>query len=361
MARLNYALLPYVLFAHQVIAQPCSGTKYLTSVNGIITSNSGGEYSSNAYCVWELLPPNSNFTYVEITFTSFDTWPDSDYVYVYNGPSTTSQKILQWSGWNLPDPTSMFSTQASMTVVFTADGDVMQGTGFTASYQWLTGTPPPCTGTIEVTSGDSVLNIQYSSLPQNFECTYLIKSGWTSLDYDYTASATLNSFYDSANALEVSVYAITEGESIEWYDYPIATWNTWSSWGDSASDDTFWGELPTLQIKVVGSTASSQPTSFSISYSFTRDMETAVLALYWDLFLVPCSASQSALLSCLPFEDSNLVSLPLLDLCLPASSRDLIIPPSSQHLRDLPPLLFRLVLRPQVHQATTSLSMRSLQ
>ncbi|KAL9952657.1 hypothetical protein ACROYT_G039941 [Oculina patagonica] len=107
-------------------------------------------YSDNMDCNWSF----SSNTKLELTFFTFSTQLDADYLYVYDGGSTASPLIGTFSGTSLP--MTITSSSNKLHVRFTTDSS---GTarGFRASYRALTeatirlvesGTP--LTGRVEV-------------------------------------------------------------------------------------------------------------------------------------------------------------------------------------------------------------------
>lgn len=78
-------------------------------------------------CNWSL----SSNTNLELIFVRFDTESCCDYVYVYDGGSSSSPLIGRYQGNLLPPTISSSSNQ--LFVVFTSDGSIVNS-GFAASY-----------------------------------------------------------------------------------------------------------------------------------------------------------------------------------------------------------------------------------
>lgn len=130
-----------------------------TSSSGIIlsTNNSDYDYNYNANyyydndmdCQWNL----TSSTQVELTFFTFNTELDADYLYVYDGGSSSSPLIGPFSGTSLPSPIT--SSSNKLHIRFTSNASVRRR-GFRASYRGKTYSyvfclfccpPPPPTNT----------------------------------------------------------------------------------------------------------------------------------------------------------------------------------------------------------------------
>ncbi|KAJ7321800.1 hypothetical protein OS493_033651, partial [Desmophyllum pertusum] len=85
-------------------------------------------YSNDMECHWNL----SSTTKLELTFFTFSTQMNADYLYVYDGDSTSSPLVGRFSGTSLPNPIT--SSSNKLHVRFTSDGSVTSR-GFRASYQ----------------------------------------------------------------------------------------------------------------------------------------------------------------------------------------------------------------------------------
>jgi len=100
---------------------------YRSSTSGLIYSNKDGSYSDYMSCNWGL----SSNTNLELIFFRFDTERNYDYVYVYDGGSSSSPLIGQYHG-NLLPPT-ITSSSNQLFVIFTSDSSNVYS-GFAASY-----------------------------------------------------------------------------------------------------------------------------------------------------------------------------------------------------------------------------------
>ena len=125
--------------AQVTVTSSCTGLSLKQTISsGIVfsTKNSDYSYSSggdyfylhNMDCRWNL---DSN-AMVEVTFFIFNTEPTVDYLYVYDGDSSSSSLIGQFSGTSLPAPIT--SSSNKLYLRFTSDSSV-QARGFTAAYR----------------------------------------------------------------------------------------------------------------------------------------------------------------------------------------------------------------------------------
>jgi len=74
---------------------------------------------------------------VTIDFTYFNTETDADFVYVYDGNSTTDRLIVRLHGSYTTLPQGFTTTQKNMLIRFTSDSTVTAG-GFSANYKSTT-------------------------------------------------------------------------------------------------------------------------------------------------------------------------------------------------------------------------------
>ena len=112
-----------------------------TSSSGIIISTNNSDYDYNfdanyrydndMDCYWNL----TSSTKVELTFFTFNTELDMDYLYVYDGGSSSSPLIGPYSGTSLPSPIT--SSSNKLHVRFTSNASARRR-GFRASYRGKT-------------------------------------------------------------------------------------------------------------------------------------------------------------------------------------------------------------------------------
>ncbi len=86
------------------------------------SGGSTGSYANNELTIVTVSPTNSG-DLVTLTFNSFYTEEDYDKMWVYNGPDTTGEVLLNGvSGSSIPDPITSSHTTGSLTVKFDSDG-----------------------------------------------------------------------------------------------------------------------------------------------------------------------------------------------------------------------------------------------
>lgn len=111
----------------------CSNLLEKTTVSsGVIRSNYKSQYSPNANCQWTL-SVSSDAT-LELVFHKFTAEVSRDVVHVYDGGSTSSPLIGNYSGTSVPDAVNSSSNQ--FLVIFTSDS-LSEYSGFVATYHGM--------------------------------------------------------------------------------------------------------------------------------------------------------------------------------------------------------------------------------
>ena len=112
----------------------CSSSLLVQNVNnqsGLIQSSTGTSYSSNMNCGWTM---TSNAK-LELVFVGpFTTESNCDFVYVYDGGSSSARLIGRFTGSSRPGP--IVSSSNQLHVRFTSDGS-SQYHGFKAVYRGM--------------------------------------------------------------------------------------------------------------------------------------------------------------------------------------------------------------------------------
>ena len=98
----------------------------------IANNNNGHFYLSNTDCQWNLVSASN--VKLELTFYIFNTQLDADFLYVYNGDSSSSSLIGNFSGTSLPAPIT--SSSDKLFLRFTSDSSG-GARGFTAGYRGM--------------------------------------------------------------------------------------------------------------------------------------------------------------------------------------------------------------------------------
>jgi hypothetical protein len=130
---------------------PCSGN--IHDFGGPIK-----DYYNNEDYTWTIQPPNA--TSIDINFSLFNVELDYDYLYVYDGPNTSSPQIAGSPFTGNSSPGQFTTTNGAVTFRFTSDISTV-GPGFLATYACSTQSPPVASftlnGSLEVCLGDSLL------------------------------------------------------------------------------------------------------------------------------------------------------------------------------------------------------------
>ena len=172
----------------------CPGPADSSSDVGIITSQDGAQYSNGADCGLHI--ETSAGTAIQLTFTSFSLEANFDYVYVYDGDSSSAQQLARLDGTEVPVTVTTFGGN-HMFVRMATDGSVASS-GFEAIWSTLDPSalpppppPDPCGGGIQLTGGG---DINFSGGYGNgLTCSWTLTCPGT-LTLDFSAFATESNF-----------------------------------------------------------------------------------------------------------------------------------------------------------------------
>ena len=141
----------------------CSGTLY-------DSGGASGQYGANEDKTLTIYPGTSG-NKVRLTFTSFNTESGYDYLYIYDGTSTSATSIGTYSGTTSPGTVTATNSSGALTVKFTSDGSVYKD-GWAATISCITPTitaPTVTTGsysnlsTTSATLGGTINSMGYAS------------------------------------------------------------------------------------------------------------------------------------------------------------------------------------------------------
>jgi hypothetical protein len=179
---------------------PCEGTLEYSDGEGLLDFDSG--HGNNEDCRWQLTCTDGAPI---VTFTTFNTEANFDYVNVYDGTTTDDVRIGRFHGTSLPDPVT--SSGSALLVQFDSDGSVTRD-GFHASWECGDAAPPPppdpCAETLAVGDGG---HLDFDASYGNGEdCRWLVScdSGVPTVSF--------NSFQTEAGWDYVNIY---EGDSTD--------------------------------------------------------------------------------------------------------------------------------------------------
>jgi phosphotriesterase-related protein len=186
-------------FKNYAVVSQCDN-ETLTAMTGTITDNSGSDsYQNNLSC--EKLIQPSGAVNVTLTFNSFETESGYDFVKVYDGATTSSALLGQFSGTSLP--AAVTSTGSSMLIVFTTDGGVV-AEGWSASY---TGNPPVLHVTPESKPLSSASGTTTFTVVSNIDWSVSESSDW--LTVTKTDDTTITVGYDENKSIDARSAEIT--------------------------------------------------------------------------------------------------------------------------------------------------------
>lgn len=116
----------------------CGQTKHFTDTIGQFNDGSDGfDYSNNTSCKWQIAVPGGKR--VKIRFSDFETQPNADFIYVFDGEATLQENLLaQFSGTDIPPVITTFSNK--VLIWFVTDNSVT-AKGWTLQYQAVDDAP----------------------------------------------------------------------------------------------------------------------------------------------------------------------------------------------------------------------------
>lgn len=149
----------------------CEGTTTLTASSRTITDGSGAaDYGNNLNCTWLIAPSGAN--QITIDFTQFDTEPEYDTVFVYDGPTENHEVLMTWWGNTLPP--QITSTGGAALIRFSSDINTT-ASGWSANYT-SSGSSPSCDGLNFLTNNEGTIDdgSGSSAYGNNQECFWYI-------------------------------------------------------------------------------------------------------------------------------------------------------------------------------------------
>tara|TARA_R110002050_G_scaffold13713_4_gene43672 strand:+ start:6807 stop:11978 length:5172 start_codon:yes stop_codon:yes gene_type:complete len=188
----------------------CSGT--------FLDSGGSGNYSSNQSFVYTLCPDTIN-TDLSLNFNSFDLESGYDFLYIYDGTSTSATLIGQYHNGN-PPPSSITATSASgcLTFRFTSDYSVT-GTGWEALISCLPRGPRMNIEDVTVNEGAGTATFTVThngpSAAGAFTVDYQTVNGSASSGSDYTSTTGTLNFNGTTGDSESFTVAIIDDGIIE--------------------------------------------------------------------------------------------------------------------------------------------------
>jgi len=155
------------------------GNTTLTAASGTFSDGSGeSNYENDQDCSWLIQVEDGNI--IELSFTSFNTEYDYDFVTVYDGNSAVSTSLGTFSGSSIPG--NITSSGNELYITFTSDGSETYA-GWEASYYSAGTILTSATGSLSDGSGESNYeNDENSSWLIQVEDGNIIELNFTSFD-----------------------------------------------------------------------------------------------------------------------------------------------------------------------------------
>uniref|UniRef100_H2XKH7 CUB domain-containing protein n=1 Tax=Ciona intestinalis TaxID=7719 RepID=H2XKH7_CIOIN len=126
--------------------QACNGGEFLNSYSGSFSSpNYPSYYNNNLYCTWHIQMPSYSYA-VNLTITYLQLQYNSDYLYIYDGPSI-SYPLLTYLTGSYYYPLMYYSTGRDMYVRLSTSSSG-QDNGFQAFYTYTYPQQPATTAAI---------------------------------------------------------------------------------------------------------------------------------------------------------------------------------------------------------------------
>ncbi len=150
----------------------CTGGNVLTACSGTFGDGSGSaDYANNLNCDWLISPAGA--AAVTLTFSSFNTEQDADFVRIYDGVDDSAPLLGEFSGNNLPP--AVTGASGSLFITFTSNA-IGVGAGWQASYGCSTSGGATCSGTTTLTdcAGSFADGSGSDNYSNNLDCSWLI-------------------------------------------------------------------------------------------------------------------------------------------------------------------------------------------
>ena len=203
-----------ILSCSEVNAQ-CSGNVY-------DPGGSGANYGNNAN--WTVTYTATSGDIQRITFSSFSVESDFDFLYIYDGPNTSSPLLGTYTGTSVPPVTT--SSGQTLTLYFTSNA-FNTSTGWAATLTCAT----PCSNT---TAGGTVAAAQTVCQdvdPAAFTSSVAASGGNGSVQYQWESSLDNSTWTDISGATSVT------------YDPPTITQTTYHKRESKISTCSSWGDV----------------------------------------------------------------------------------------------------------------------
>jgi len=165
---------------------PATGSSSITTCGTTIYDNGGvsGSYSNSSNGTL-VINPGTAGNAVKLTFNSFATESGYDYLYVYNGTSSSAPLLSSYNGSSIPSTITATNASGALTLVFTSDGSGTNN-GFSISTS--------CVPLGQIVTSQSVYYASWTSIVDNNT-------------NGYAQSKTLNYYTHNIGSTSSTVYA----------------------------------------------------------------------------------------------------------------------------------------------------------
>ncbi len=112
----------------------CSDTRYYTIDSEDISDGSLKlNYSNNSACKWQISAPEGK--HIELKFSEFDTQPNTDFVYIFDGESTIPANLIaRFSGSNIPP---LLTSRTNIVLVWFVSDSGITAQGWNLKYRFV--------------------------------------------------------------------------------------------------------------------------------------------------------------------------------------------------------------------------------
>jgi Metallo-peptidase family M12/Secretion system C-terminal sorting domain/CUB domain/Fibronectin type III domain len=170
--------------------------------SGITFRDTGGNnnYANSQYLVRTIKPEFPANQTLTVTFNSFETEEDYDFMYVYDGPNTNAPLLGVFDGTDIPGPFTSTAEDGSLTFEFMSD-EYLNEAGWNATVSCILGL-----------ESNSFTNLRYYPNPTNGTVNITAQEGITGLMvYNVTGQLLLDKTIDSTTQTTADISAFANG------------------------------------------------------------------------------------------------------------------------------------------------------
>ncbi|NKI33435.1 beta strand repeat-containing protein [Croceivirga thetidis] len=182
------------------------------------TGGISGSYGNNEF-IEHTICPDVPGNFIQVDFTSFDVESNFDFLYVYEGTSTSGTLIGQYHNGNLP-PTTIIATDASgcLTFRFDSDGSVVDP-GWEANISCFTPSPAITINNVSVdeSAGTVSLTATHTNLDASgpFTVNFSTSDGTANSGTDYTSTTGTLNFNGTSGDTDIITIPILTDTNLE--------------------------------------------------------------------------------------------------------------------------------------------------